>query len=897
MPFKPEYPGERPTLGWAMLDWYAENLIVPDGAADGEPLTFTQEQAEFILKLYEVDRHFEGPAIQGRTLRNGRLIRRAVLSRSKGWGKSPIVGAICLGEALGDVVFDGWDADGRPVGRPWCSMGFKPKVQIVAVSEDQTDNTWEPVLDMARRGPVLDNYAITPMETFIAVPRGLIEAVTSSATSREGFRPVFAAMDQALALDTLVPVPGGWSTMGTLQVGDLVFGSTGLPVAVTQAKPVSTEHACYRVVFDDHTSVVASEGHLWQTKVASSAAKPRVRTTGEMVQDGRRFRIPVSRPFDTMPVDLPVPPYLLGLWLGDGTRGKCELSVHGSDLADVQQALRQDGVQTWPRRYAHSEGGYSAADDQVNLTFSRMRGFSMANRPEVAKALAALPCYRDKHVPTPYLRGSIAQRSDLVRGLMDSDGCCTQAGCCTFINTNRQLIDALIELLRSLGQVTSGAKWIPDERYTCGGRYRVDFTPRGSFQPFRLKRKAVRTQQHRNGADWVTIRSIDVVAPVPVRCIAVDSDDHLFAVGVGGHLTHNTESWTPTNGGIRLAGTIRRNLSKTGGASVETPNAFEPGIGSVAEHTFQAFQAQQEGRTRLDKGLLVDHREAPPETDPTDEGSLRSGLAVAYGESADVHGGWVDLDRKVAEYWDPDTDPQDARRYYLNQITHASDSWISQPEWKARHDATKIIADGDVITLGFDGSRKREDAVTDATGIIGTRVEDGHQIEVGVWEQPQGPDGKDWQVPEIEVDAAVDMAFDRWTVVGMFGDPAKWESWFATWEARHGKKLKIKASRDHPMQWWMTGGRATLIVRALKQYHSAVIDGGMTHDGSYAFTRHVLNARRRISRSGIQIAKAHPSSPNKIDLAVAAVLSWQARLDALAANANAPRKSRTLYRY
>lgn len=554
MPFRPEYPGERPTLGWAMLDWYAENLIVPDGAADGEPLTFTQEQAEFILKLYEVDRHFEGQAIQGRTMRNGRLIRRAVLSRSKGWGKSPIVGAICLGEGLGDVVFDGWDANGRPVGRPWATMGFKPKIQIVAVSEDQTDNTWEPVLDMARRGPVLDNYSIDPMETFISIPRGRIERVTSSATSREGFRPVFSAMDQ-------------------------------------------------------------------------------------------------------------------------------------------------------------------------------------------------------------------------------------------------------------------------------------------------------------------------------------------------------TESWTPTNGGVDLAAAIRRNLSKTGGASVETPNAFAPGLGSVAEHTFEAFQAQQEGRTRLDKGLLVDHREAPPETDPTDEDSLRSGLAVAYGESADIHGGWVDLDRKVAEYWDPDTDPQDARRYYLNQITHASDSWISQPEWKARHDATKVIADGDVITLGFDGSRKREDAVTDATGIIGTRVEDGHQFEIGVWEQPNGPEGKGWQVPDIEVDAAVDMAFDRWTVVGFFGDPAKWESWFATWEARHGKKLKVKASRDHPMQWWMTGGRATLIVRALKQYHSAVIDGDMSHDGSYAFTRHVLNARRRISRSGVQIAKAHPSSPNKIDLAVAGVLSWQARLDAVAAGAGQRKRSNRLYRH
>src|SRR5205085_598693 len=107
---------------------------------------------------------------------------------------------------------------------------------------------------------------------------------------------------------------------------------------------------------------------------------------------------------------------------------------------------------------------------------------------------------------------------------------------------------------------------------------------------------------------------------------------------------------------------------------------------------------------------------------------------------------------------------------------------------------------------------------------------------------------------------------------------AKWESYIASWEAKYGKRLKVKSTRDHPIEWWMTGGRSGLIVRALEQFHSAVIDSEMTHDGSYALTRHVLNARRRTSRSGLQIAKEHPDSPRKIDAAIAAVLAWQARL-------------------
>lgn len=100
---------------------------------------------------------------------------------------------------------------------------------------------------------------------------------------------------------------------------------------------------------------------------------------------------------------------------------------------------------------------------------------------------------------------------------------------------------------------------------------------------------------------------------------------------------------------------------------------------------------------------------------------------------------------------------------------------------------------------------------------------------------------------------------------------------------RCGARLKVQATRNHPIEWWMTGGRATLIVRALEKFHTAVTERELTYDGSSALTRHLLNSRRRKTRSGIQIMKANPDSPKKIDAAVAAVLAWQCRLDAIAA--------------
>ena len=376
------------------------------------------------------------------------------------------------------------------------------------------------------------------------------------------------------------------------------------------------------------------------------------------------------------------------------------------------------------------------------------------------------------------------------------------------------------------------------------------------------------------------------IEPITSSARSVKGKPFIFAV------MDQTEEWVASNGGINLFEKVKNNCAKTGGSFVESPNAFVPGEDSVAERSAMYYKALREGRTR-DDGIHYDHREAPADTDLADRESLIRGLRIAYGDASAHPDGCVlhnppcppgheDLDHIVATIWDPTSDPQVSRSDWLNQITHASDAWLSQPEWAACADAAKVVADGDTITLGFDGSRRRARGVTDATALIGCRVSDGHLFEVGVWEQPAGPSGKDWAVPVTEVLAAVDSAFDRWNVVGMYADPAKWESHVANWEAKYAGQLSVKATRDHPMEWWMTGGRSSLIVRATEALHSAVVDGEMTHGGTYALTRHVLNARRRVSRSGIQIAKEHPDSMNKIDAAVASILAWEARSDAIA---------------
>lgn len=510
-------------------------LAQPD-CADYRPLQLTTEQAKFVLDWYRLD------PLTGRF-----AYRRGVWSRPKGHGKSPLMGAIGAAEGLAPVVFDGWDAGGRPVGKPWAEIRT-PRVQFAALNEDQTRNAFEPMQEMLREGPVMDYYDIEPMETFVALPhKGRIEYITAAALSKEGEKPVFAALDQ-------------------------------------------------------------------------------------------------------------------------------------------------------------------------------------------------------------------------------------------------------------------------------------------------------------------------------------------------------TEGWVKSNGGVNLAAVLRRNAGKIGGRTLETPNSYRPGGGSVSEATFAYAQAIEEGRAS-ETGLLVDHREAPADTDMSDDESLRAGLVHAYGDSARDAGGWVDLDRIMSEIRDPATDPQDARQYYLNQVTHASDAWVSKPDIMAVVDAEKQVQPGETIVLGFDGSRGRVRGKADATALVGMRLSDKHLFTVKVWER-RDTDPQDWAPNPAEVDAVVRETFEEFNVVGFYADPSGWNLQVAQWEADFARQLRVKASRDEPIAAWPRG-KDSRVVEYVERLRQALVLGEITWDGSSALMRHMLNARRRSTRTGYLLYKQFPDSPDKIDAAYAAVMAYKACLDAVAKGASVkPKRKR-----
>ena len=332
----------------------------------------------------------------------------------------------------------------------------------------------------------------------------------------------------------------------------------------------------------------------------------------------------------------------------------------------------------------------------------------------------------------------------------------------------------------------------------------------------------------------------------------------------------------------RMYSTVRRNMRKrmktTETWSLETTTMYAPGQESIAESTYKLAEASRENRraSNARSRLLFDHRWGEVES-LADDPALRAGLVDAYGDAME----WMNLDSLVDEFHDPRADVSDSRRYFLNALVATSDAWLAPAEWAACADSTKSLHDGDEITLGFDGSVNN-----DSTGLVACRLEDRHLQVLGVWEKPDGD--KPWEVDREAVDAAVANAFDRYDVVAFYADPALWQDYIDRWTKEFGAELQAPASRAHPIEWWMN--RPTAVVAMLERMHTAVLAKQISHDGDTVLARHIANARRRISRAGLVIAKEFPNSRNKIDLAYCAALALEACGDVTAAG---PRKVRT----
>lgn len=331
-------------------------------------------------------------------------------------------------------------------------------------------------------------------------------------------------------------------------------------------------------------------------------------------------------------------------------------------------------------------------------------------------------------------------------------------------------------------------------------------------------------------------------------------------------LADETHGLTATNGGKKLADNQRRNLSGMGGRFMETTNAWSIVDDSVGQDTFEN-----------PVGVYVDY---PPPIGGSvrNKAERRKAMRHAYGDSVrngPTWKGWVDLDRIDVEVEALlKRDPAQAERFFLNRVHAGEDVAFDLDAWRQAARPTTVVGDGELIAIGVDGARW-----DDALAIIATTVDGFHQWPLAILEKPAGA-GPDYEHDFDLADAAVETAFERYQVGLLYADPQKIEHLTDRWRGRYGKDRVAD---------FVTNLRSRKLGDAVTFYVSAVAGGDMTHDGDTVFTRHVSNARRKMlpatdddGRQLFTLTKDRPGSPNKIDAAMAGMISAEARRDCIA---------------
>ena len=340
---------------------------------------------------------------------------------------------------------------------------------------------------------------------------------------------------KAIDVDEPVLTTWGWKRHGDLRPGDFVYGPDGQPKRVLANTEPKIEPA-YEVEFDDGTVVVAGAGHLWDVErdypsVApkfSRGRKRKVVATPDLIQSTpgdraqRPDRIPLCAPVNCAPKTLMVDPYLLGAWLGDGASGSGVIYSGDQDVANFA------ALGYIAKTYAVVEGG------------SRKQDFHRIGVDDLQVKLRVMGLLNNKHIPQDYLDASIEQRWELLRGLMDTDGCATATGHCSFVNKNKLLSDGVAQLAASLGMkphISERASRLNGKLY--GTHWMVVFTAPTDAKVFRLERKQSRLKGNFNARSRNRyVQEVRDAGQRMVSCIQVEGE--LYLVGKRFVTTHNS---------------------------------------------------------------------------------------------------------------------------------------------------------------------------------------------------------------------------------------------------------------------------------------------------------------------------------------------------------------------
>jgi len=336
---------------------------------------------------------------------------------------------------------------------------------------------------------------------------------------------------KAIEDSTPVLTTKGWKTHGSLQIGDFVYNQYGKPVKIYNVQE-SYMHDCMRVEFDTGEKIVCSKEHLWMIEANRDTrikgTQKRIGREVEILETQHIFdryhakspAIRITEPLINDYIELPIEPYLLGCWLGDGS---------GKDSTIYSSLKDSDMYNSIPGK---------STIDKKNLYRKTPEG--------LYRKLRINNLLKNKHIPEIYFNASYEQRLSLFQGLMDTDGTVNiKRGMCEFCNTNKRLAKEFNSLARSLGYKTTIKEYEAKlNGIYIGQKYRICFVVCKNDKVFRLQRKQERVNNKvsydREDKKRYFIKNITPCGRYSVKCISVIDD--IYLVGKGLIPTHNTRT-------------------------------------------------------------------------------------------------------------------------------------------------------------------------------------------------------------------------------------------------------------------------------------------------------------------------------------------------------------------
>jgi replicative DNA helicase len=456
-----------------------------------------------------------------------------------------------LVEAGTRIVQMGYATDGGEVD----DVVNNAQAEVYAVTERRASEDYLPLADII--GPTFDEIdaAQGRGEGLTGVPTGYSDFDRLTNGLHPGQMVVVAArpaVGKALALDTPLPTPTGWTTMGEVAVGDLIMAADGSPTRVVGATEVMHGRPTYEVEFDDGTVIVADAQHQWVTSTRTQRRKDRtgiapdvsVHTTEEILASLRtatadkraNHSVATAQPLDLPDADLPIHPYALGVWLGDGTSRRAEFTS-----ADPEIAMMIEGLGYVAQARGAVKG--SARTYSMLLPQPEARSLSCIVYGTMGGRLRGLNLLQNKHIPVEYLRASEDQRRALLAGLLDSDGTVNPQGSIQVAVTNKQLALDARELILSLGYRTGWSEKRVDGRTEASSTaFTITFTTEDEVFALERKRLTHKTRRRPPTAKLTSRFIVDVraIESVPVRCVEVENPSHLYLASRSMVPTHNS---------------------------------------------------------------------------------------------------------------------------------------------------------------------------------------------------------------------------------------------------------------------------------------------------------------------------------------------------------------------